>query len=210
MKKIFKVGIIVSVFLVPVLFLGAENLSSTTVKGTGQGINPGTKLENRVDNIERIRTKLASTTASTSIKKIGELGDRLEKQKEQLNKLKDRLVNKELKVISVLKQISDKITARITILEGKSLNMTAAKAKLAEATTKITEMTDLADQLTTLIETTITEVNGDQLFANIKTIQGEIKTMAKETKALLIETVKEITKVLPAKTATTTASSTSN
>ena len=167
------------------------------------------RLENRENNIERIRERLASTTASTSEKRIDKLNDRLVKQEEQMNKAKDRLLGKELKIMDVLGQIASKIQARITILEGKGLDMTAAKAKLAEASIKIEDMTEEGDNLTTLINTPLTATSSDQIFTDIRASQDKIRSLAIETKALLIDTIKEINKVLPEKNkATTTATTT--
>jgi hypothetical protein len=165
------------------------------------------RLENREMDIERIRERLASTTASTSSKRIEQINDRLEKQREQMKQVRERLVEKELKVLEVLGQIASKIQERITILAAKGLDMTAAKAKLAEASLKIEEITAAGQSLTVLIETEITEANKDQLMADVKTAQEKIRGLAQATHALLVDTIKEITKVLPARptiTSTTT------
>jgi hypothetical protein len=173
------------------------------------------RLENRENNIERIRdriasTTLASTTASTT-KRLEKLDDRLIKQEEQMGKVRERLQERETKVMDILGQIASKIQARITLLAGQGLNMTAATAKLAEASAKIEEMTVEGDKLATLINTNITASSSAQLFIDIRASQNKIRTMAGETHALLVDTIKEITKVLPAKpikTGTSTASST--
>ena len=169
------------------------------------------RLENRQNTISRIRERLASTTASTSPKRIENLNNRLDKQMERMSEVKDRLLNREIKVAEVLGKIADKIAERIDILGERGLNVTAAKAKLAEAIAKIAEITAKADALSTLIETEITDENQTQLFTDIKAIQDDIRTLAKEAKALLIDTIKEITKILPAKLgkiATSTATTT--
>jgi len=170
------------------------------------------RLENRENNIERIRDRIASTTASTtasSTKRLEKLDNRLAKQQEQMGKVKDRLINKELKVTEVLGKIASKIEERINILTGKGLDMTAAKAKLAEASAKIESITVEGDNLATLINTEITDTNKDTLFVQVKASQDKIQALAKETHALLVDTVKEITKVLPkngdGKKATTTS-----
>jgi hypothetical protein len=234
MKKISKaigLGVIVSILLVPMLVLKADDDSSTsTSKGKGQTVKLETKLENREirienrverasttekrlenreNNIERIRERIASTTASTSPKRIENLDKRFDKQVEQMGKVKERLITKELKIADVLGKIADKILERINILAGKGLNMTAARAKLAEASTTLEEMTGQGDKLATLINTEITEANKTQLFIDIKASQDKIKVLAKATHALLVDTIKEITKVLPKNgKATTTATST--
>ncbi len=181
--------------------------ASTTVK----------RLENREDNINRIRARIASTTASTTststVKRLEKLDDRLEKQVEQMAKVKDRLLEKELKVIDVLGKIASKIQERITILETKGLNLTSAKAKLAEAATKIEEMTVESNNLATLLDTTASSTDQTTLFQNIRATQDKIKVLAKATHALLVDTIKEINKVLPkngrsTSTATTTATTT--
>lgn len=171
-----------------------EIWASTTVRA----------LENRENNIERIRARLASTTASTSIKKVERLNERLQKQVEQMAKVKERLLKKELKVAEVLGKISAKISERINILDEKGLDMTASLAKLAEADAKIDELNAKADELATLIETEITEANQAQLFQDIKAVQDDIRIIARTAHALLVDTIKEITKVLPTKTGTTT------
>lgn len=230
-------GVILSVFLVPVLFLSANNdTNSNNVKNTVREVRLENKevklekigeivenrlerasttemrLENRENNIERIKARIASSTASstasTSEKRLEKMQDRIEKQKEQMNKMRERLLNKEFKAVEVLEKIAGKIAERITILEGKSLDMAAAKAKLAEATAKLAQIGTETDTLTTLTETEITETNQEELFTKIKDAQIVIKALAKETHALLVDTVKEITKVLPQKNATSTATST--
>jgi hypothetical protein len=179
------------------------NRASTTEK----------RLENREMDIERIRERLASTTSSTSAKRIEQINDHLEKQREQMKQVKERLLEKELKVLEVLGEIASKIQERIAILAAKGLDMTVAKAKLAEASIKIEEITAEGQSLALLIETEITEANKDQLFSDIKTSQGKIRSLAQATHGLLVDTIKEITKVLPAKvirTATTTIPDTTN
>ena len=126
-----------------------------------------------------------------------------------MEKVKDKLLNQELKVIEVLGKIAGKIQSRIAILEGKGLNMTAAKAKLVEANAKISEATAEADVLSGLLTSTSTATTTSQTFTEIKTAQNNIKVLAKAAHALLVDTIKEITKVLPANgRATTTATST--
>lgn len=235
MKNITKflgIGVMLSALLIPVLSLKAqgtpkppkalmmnpvrlENRASNTEQRIEQRVNRASstegRLENRENNIERIRARIASTTASTSEKRMEKLQERLQKQQEQMAKVREKLQNKQLKVVEVLGKIADKIQERIDILETKALNMTAAKAKLAEATTKIDEVTTEADNLATLISTEITEENKDSLFTSIKSSQEKIRSLAKEAHALLVDTIKEITKVLPAKLvkpATTTATTT--
>jgi HPt (histidine-containing phosphotransfer) domain-containing protein len=169
------------------------------------------RLENRENNIERIRARVASTTASTSVKRLENLDKRLEKQREQMTKVRERLLEKELKVTDALGKIASKIQERITILTSKGLDMTAAKAKLAEASAKIEAITVEGDNLATLINTEITESNKDTLFVSVKASQNKIRTFAREAHGLLVDTVKEITKVLPKNDrATTTATSTNN
>jgi len=169
------------------------------------------RLENRENNIERIRARIASTTASTSVKRLENMDKRFEKQRGQMAKVKERLLEKEMKVTESLGKIASKIQERITILAGKSLDMTAAKAKLAQASAKIEAITVEGDNLATLINTEITEANKDTLFVSVKASQDKIRTLAKETHALLVDTIKEINKVLPRNNkANTTATSTNN
>lgn len=232
MKKITKnlgLGIILSLILVPLLTIKAEtssSTSSTTSKGVRlqnlkekledraiiRASSTIKRLENREDNIERIRAKIASTTASTtasSTRRLEMLDKRLAKQQEKMNQAKERLINKELKMTEVLGNIAEKIQERITILEGQGLNMTAAKSKLAEAVAKIEDLTMETNNLANLLNSTTTATSSDQLFVDIRTAQEKIKIMARETQSLLVNTVKEITKVLPKKgRATTTATST--
>lgn len=169
------------------------------------------QIENRENVLARIRERMASSTdnGNSTNKKSEQMSGLFEKQKERLEQAKNRLVDRELKVIEVIKKIAEKIQSRIDILEGRGLNMTEAKAKLAEAQSKIDEMITKADDLTELIATEITEENKDTILTQIKETQTEIKTSARATHALLVETIKEITKVLPrngqaSSTATTT------
>lgn len=187
MKKIISLFFLTLLLIVPIFTLKAETkntYASSTIK----------KLENRENNIERIRERLASTTASTSEKRMEKLNEQFQKQSEQMTKMRERLMDKESKVVSVIQKITDKITERIGILEAKVKDMTVTKANLALATAKLNELTTEANKMATLIETPITDINKDQIFIDIKTAQDKIKTLAKETKALLIDTVKEITK----------------
>jgi hypothetical protein len=233
--KIFSFILLLSLIIPSLSLLRADNESKgPEQKGNGQTVRLETKLENkeirienrverasttekrlenRENNIERIKEKMASTTASTPPKKIENLDKRFDKQVEQMGKVKERLINKELKIADILGKIADKILERINILAGKGLDMTAARAKLAEASTKLEEMTVEGDKLATLINTEITDTNKAQLFIDIKASQDKIKGLAKATHALLVDTIKEITKVLPKNgkattTATTTATST--
>lgn len=229
MKKIkILCGVMLLSLIIPSLsFAKAENVSGTsTKKGPGlevrmenreqriEGImqrasTTERRLENRENNIERIRERIASTTASTSAKRMENLDKRLEKQQEQMEKVKERLQEKEIKVTDVLGKIASKIQERINILAAKGLDMMSAKAKLALAAAKIEELTAEVANLATLIETEITTENQVAIFTSIKTSQVEIRTLAKETHALLVDTIKEINKVLPRNgKATTTATST--
>ncbi|MEI6191314.1 MAG: hypothetical protein WCP24_03035 [bacterium] len=167
------------------------------------------RLENRENNIERIRERIASTTASTSEKRLDNLDKRLEKQQEQMGKAKERLLEKELKIADVLGKIAEKIQGRIKILTDKGLDMVASNAKLAQATAKIESMTAETANLSTLVGTVITEANQAQLFTDIRASQDKIRTLAREAHGLLVDSVKEITKVLPRNNkATTTTTST--
>lgn len=166
------------------------------------------RLENRERNIERIREGLASSTASTSAKRIEKLNDRLDKQREQMGKVQERLLDKELKVVEVLEKIITKIEDRINISENRGLNMVMANTKLVEANAKMSELITEGQSLADLAKTEITDTNKDTLFISIKTSQNKIRTLAKATHALLVDTIKEITKVLPQRNSTTTTTST--
>jgi len=168
------------------------------------------RLKNREDNIERIRARIASSTSSTTEKRIAQLNSKYEKQSEKLAAAKDRLLNKELKIVEVLEKIAGKITKRINILETNGSNLASAKAKLKEATDKIDAITAEATKLATSLKAIITKDNKDQLFIDIKASQDNIRTLAKEAKALLVDTIKEITKVLPTKSAESDISTTTN
>jgi chromosome segregation ATPase len=207
-KKIFG-SLLLLTLLVPVLSFAkdGERLENRGPKIDAKLERASTttmRFENRENNIEKIRTRLASTTASTTEKRMERLNDRLEKQREQMGKAKERLLNRETKIIETLTKIADKIATRIDILEGKNLDMTAASAKLDEANAKLVDLTAEADVLSALVATEVTEANKDQLFTDIRTAQDKIRTLARETHALLVDTVKEITKVLPQRPATTT------
>lgn len=171
------------------------------------------KLENRENNIERIRARIASTTLATtstsSVRRMEKLDNRLEKQQEQMEKAKERLLNKELKITEVLNKIAEKIQARINILETRGLNMTGAKSKLGEANAKLEEITTEEENLANLLKTEITEENQVKLFQDIRASQIKIRTLARTTHALLVDTIKEINKVLPKNgRATSTATTT--
>jgi hypothetical protein len=175
----------------------AENImvrASTTEK----------RLENRESNIERIRERIASTTASLSEKRAENLDNRLEKQQQQMNNARERLLGKELKVTDVLGKIAEKIQERISIMSNQGIIMTTANAKLTEATSAIEDLTAEAANLGTLLETEITSENKDELLNDVRASQNQVRTQAREIHALLVDTVKEITKLLPTKTATTT------
>jgi len=197
----------------PALEARVENREQRVTGIMNRASSTENRLENRQNNIERIRARIASTTASTtasSTKRLEKLDNRLQKQEEQMTKVKDRLLNRELKVTEVLGKIADKIQARIDILVAKGLDLTAAKAKLAEANAKVQEMVAEENVLSSLASTTVTEANKDQLFKDIKTSQDKIKTLAFASHALLVDTVKEITKILPKNGQTTTTATTTN
>lgn len=162
------------------------------------------RLENRENNIEKIRERLNSMTASTSEQRLDKINERLSNQIEQMNKVRTRLQGKELKITDLLGQIASKIQARINILEERGLDMTNAKEILATVSQKIEDMTIEASNLATLINTEITDTNSNQLFTDIKISQNKIKSLAYNVHLLMTNTIKEITKVLPAKNATTT------
>jgi len=208
MKKIFSILVLFSLIL-PVLSSAkiGDRLENQGVRMENRIDRASTTekmLENRANNIERIQNRIASTTASTSAKRIERLNERLQKQEEMMTKVKERLLKKELKVTEILSKISGKIAERINILDERGLDMTASLTKLAEADAKIDELNAEADKLATLIETEITEENQAQLFQDIKSAQDDIRVLARTAHALLVDTIKEIAKVLPAKTATST------
>ena len=122
---------------------------------------------------------------------------RLQKQYEQRERARERLLGKETKIIETIGKIADKIAERINILEAKGLDMAVASAKLIEADTKIAELTNEANDLSSLLETEITEENKETLFQEIRASQVIIRDLARATHALLVDTIKEITKVLP-------------
>src|SRR3989339_1687923 len=200
--KIVISGVIVLTIMIPSLsFVVADD--SVEVNTKNKRLEKEVRLENREKRIEWIKKELASTTASTSEKKIEKLNNKLEKQREKMGEARERLLDKELQVTDVLGKIADKIGDRIIISENRGLDMTAAKTKLAEASVKIEEITIEGQTLADLIKTEITETNKDTLFASVKTSQNKIRTLAKATHALLVDTVKEITKVLPKKNSAT-------
>jgi len=170
------------------------------------------RIQNRQNNIERIKDRITSTslatTSTSTLKRLDNLDNRLQKQKEQMVQAKDRLLNKEIKIAEILGKIADKIQARIDILIEKGLDLTAAEAKLAEADAKIQELIKAGDDLAVLIATEITEDNKDSLFTDIKSAQKKIRDLAFDAHRLLVDTIKEITKVLPNRPATTTATTT--
>jgi chromosome segregation ATPase len=222
LSKTICLGIALSLLVVPLLFVSADQggpkggdreeklnrLEDRNEDRLAKVADLDLRLKNREDIINRLRAKIASTTlasttatssAASTTKRLDNLDNRLNKQLEQMAKVKDRLLNKELKVIEVLTKISAKIAERISILEGKGLNMAPAKAQLALADAKIADVTLEANNLANLLSGTSTATTTDQtkLFQDIKTSQDKIRTMAREAHALLVDTIKEITKVLP-------------
>ena len=225
LSKIIGSSVIASLLIVPMLSVNAqggerreirvenrsERIENRIERPLLKASTTEKRLENRENNIERIRARIASTTASTSAKRMENLDKRLEKQQEQMSKAKERLLEKELKVADVLGKISEKIQERINILADKGLDMAVAKTKLAEAAAKIEDMTAESANLATLIGAEITASSSAQLFIDVKASQDKIRDLAFTTHALLVDTIKEINKVLPAKpvkSATTTATST--
>jgi len=204
MKKIISSLTLLSLVLPVLVFANLENREVRIENRFERASTTVNRLQNKQNIIERIQTRIASTTASTSAKRIEKLNERLQKQEEQMGKVKERLLKKELKVSEILSKISGKIAERINILDEKGLDMTASLTKLAEANTKIDELNIEAEKLATLIETEITEKNQTQLFQDIKNSQDNIRILARTAHALLVDTIKEITKVLPAKNATST------
>jgi DNA repair exonuclease SbcCD ATPase subunit len=149
------------------------------------------RLENRENNIERIKARLASTTASTSAKRVEKLNDRLQKQEEQMAKAKDRLLNRELKIADTLGKIASKIQDRIKILATNGVDVTVVQTKLDEATVKIENLIAETARLATLIQTPVTDANADQLEQGITASQKNVRGLANIIKNLLLETVKE-------------------
>jgi hypothetical protein len=204
--KIISSTILLLLIIIPILSVQAEvkgNKRATTTRPTMSATSTLLRLENRENNIERIRDRIASSTASTSEKKLNKLNDQINKQTEQREKMKERILNKELKVIDVLEKISSKIRERIIILQEQGLNTIASRAKLTEANNKIGELTNEANKISTMLVITITETNSEQISQSITDSQKIIKTLAKETYNLLRDTIKEMKKVLPKKTKST-------
>jgi hypothetical protein len=162
------------------------------------------RLEMRNTNMEQVKARIASTTQRME-NRVASTSDRLAKKNQKLNEVKERLLNREFKFITVLEQIADKIQTRIDILTERGLDMAKAQAKLDLALENIIAATNKASDITTELETEITMENKAETFAMIKSSHDEIRIMAKETHGLLVETVKEITKVLPAQNRTATS-----
>lgn len=219
MKKILSTSFILALLLLPALFVNAQVRTASSTERTARIENRDTRIASTTIRVENRQARIASTTlrmeemrarmASTTLRKenrMASTSERVAKRIEKMNEVRERLANKEFKIISVLEQIAEKIQSRIDILTGKSLDMSAAEAKLALATENISEMTTKAEEIATDLETEITEENMQNLGQTIKSAQEIIRDMAKETHGLLKDTIKEITKVLP--TQNMTASST--
>lgn len=233
MKKILLTSVVLTLLLVPVLFINAQGRRASSTEATARienrearAASTTIRMENRearaastTMRIENRQARMASTTlrmeemrarmASTTLRKenrMASTSERLVRRVEKMNEVRERLANKEFKVISVLEQIAGKIQSRIDTLKGKGLNMSEAEAKLALATENIAKMTTKAAEIATDLETEITEENMQNLGQTIRSAQEIIRDMAKETHGLLKDTIKEITKVLP--TQNKTASST--
>ncbi len=210
MKKQIFIGVIVLSLIIPILSSAKADVAQTENKGIKienreqkmenimvRASTTQLQLENRENIMERIRARIASSTASTSGKKMEQYNVRLQKQYEQRERARERLLGKETKIIETIGKIADKIAERINILEAKGLDMAVASAKLIEADTKIAELTNEANDLSSLLETEITEENKETLFQEIRASQVIIRDLARATHALLVDTIKEITKVLP-------------
>jgi hypothetical protein len=226
MKKILSISFVLTLLLVPALFINAQTETVSPTIRNNRMENREVRMENREAKIasttirmENRQARIASTTlrmeemrarmASSTLRKenrMASTSERVTRRVAKMNEVRERLSNKEFKVISVLEQIAEKIQSRINILTGKGLDMSAAEAKLALATENITKMTTKAAEITTDLETEITEENMQNLGQTIKSAQEIIRDMAKETHTLLVDTIKEITEVLP--TQSKTASST--
>jgi hypothetical protein len=147
------------------------------------------RLENRQTNIERLEQRLASTTATTSEKKIEKITEQIKQQVEQMNKVKDRLLNIELKAINILGKIANKIQTRINILSDKGQDMTTAREKLNLASRKLEVMTLEADFLANTIRVPVNASTTESLPQRVAESQNKLRTLAKETHSLLVETV---------------------
>jgi hypothetical protein len=223
--KILSSVVLLSLLIIPLLSVNAqvrENKPLPTSKPTVTPGRPTSTLikinnreerasttinnsENRENNLERIRERISSSTASTSDKKLGRLSDQ---QRERVEKTRERILNREIRVIAALERITDKIQERINILQSKGYNMTTAKEKLAEAKGKIVEMTSEANKISSLINTANNIPTGDEIFEAIKTAQAKIKSLAKETHTILVNTIREIKKNTPQRTTTATSTAT--
>ncbi len=224
MKKFPKVllsGLVATTLLTPLVFIQAEEISREDrredrierreerfEKRLTLASSTQARLDKREAQIEKIEARLASTTAS-STKKIEKLTERLEERKAKAEEVKDKLLNKGLKVTEVLGKISAKIQDRIDILKGKGLDLANAQARLDTANAKIDQLTEKSEDLADLLNTEMTEENREQLFEQIQTTHAEARGLAKEAHSLLVDTIKAITEILPKDDkATTTATST--
>ncbi len=218
MKKILFTIIITSILILPVFFINAQANKKTSISERPQPISVNgqvrsateaqIRIENRVEmrntNMEQVKARIASTTQRME-NRIASTSDRLAKQREQMNQVRERLLNREFQAITVLEQIANKIQIRIDILISRGLDMNDAQNKLNLAIDNIAKMTNKASDITTELETEITFENKAEIFAIIRASHEEIRMMAKETHALLIETVKEINKMLPLQNRTATS-----
>lgn len=155
-----------------------------------------TRAQIRQENILRLQTRLASTTAERPIDRVNQINERLAKHQENMQQVRLHILEREIKIVSVLEKIASKIDTRINILTERGLNLTEAKSKLNMANDKLAEVIVAADKLTDILDTDITAESDQDLLLKIREARKNIKELAKETHALLVNTVKEISQAL--------------
>ncbi len=213
MKKILSLGIISLALLIPVLYSEAANTNKPAVQPIQAKLeNLANITQNRIERIENINERASSTQfrledrqeimnqmrnriASTTQARMEKMDDRFEQQRVKMNQARERLMNRELRVVEVLQKISDKIATRINILVEKNLDLSLAEGNLTEANNMITELTVQAEKLTSLLETEITDENKTEITDNIRTEQTVLRNLAKEVHALLVDAIKEVAKI---------------
>ncbi|MEI6528639.1 MAG: hypothetical protein WCO10_03150 [bacterium] len=157
------------------------------------------QLQNRENNIGKIENRIASTTASTTQRKVEQLQKMLEKQKQQMEAMKVRIANKEVKAIAVVENIAKRLAERMTILKNKGVVMTEADALFAEAANKIADAKVQADKIKSLLisSSTSTATSSDLVISQVKDLQAIIKVDLKNAQAKLVATIKAINAVRP-------------
>jgi len=216
LSKIIGTGIITSLLIVPSLAVNAQEATSTrkmppvppTLLQLQNRIKEDARLnqikasstvkqlQNRENNIEKIQNRIASTTASTTEKRNQQLEKMLQKQRDEMQKMKDRVANQEVKAIAVIENIAKRLGERMTVLKNKGVVMTEADTLFAAANTKIADAKIQADKIKTLLSQPIAS-STDPILNPVKDLLAIIKVDLKDAQQKLTATIRSINNVRP-------------